>query len=39
MNNVKVVTLCGSVRFKDQFKEIETKLTLEGTAVFSLCFF
>lgn len=39
MSNIKVVTLCGSSRFKDEFKEIETRLTMEGMAVFSLCFF
>lgn len=39
MDSVKVVTLCGSTRFKTQFKEIEAELTLKGMAVFSLCFF
>lgn len=39
MSDVKVVTLCGSTRFKDEFKKIEERLTLEGMAVFSLCFF
>lgn len=27
----KVITLCGSTRFKDAFTEAQKKLTLEGT--------
>lgn len=26
----EIITLCGSTRFRDQFKEIERKLTMEG---------
>ena len=37
---MKVITLCGSTRFKDLFNEWNTKLTLKGNAVFSCgCWF
>lgn len=32
----KVITLCGSTKFKDQFMEIQKKLTLEGNIVISV---
>ena len=32
----KVITLCGSTRFKDQFMEAQKKLTLEGNIVISV---
>lgn len=35
----KVVTLCGSTRFKDQFYEVQKKLTLEGCIVISVGLF
>ena len=35
----KVVTLCGSTRFKDQFMEAQKKLTLEGNIVISVGLF
>ncbi len=35
----KVVTLCGSTKFKDKFIEIAEKLTLEGKIVISLGLF
>ena len=35
----KVVTLCGSTRFKDQFMEAQKKLTLEGCIVISVGLF
>ena len=35
----KVVTLCGSTRFKDQFLEIQEKFTLEGYVVISVGLF
>lgn len=34
--NYKVITLCGSARFKDLFAKIAMELTLEGHLVFSL---
>ena len=35
----KVVTLCGSTRFKDAFMEIQKQLTLEGNIVISVGLF
>ncbi|QQE76338.1 hypothetical protein KDJ56_10650 [Brevibacillus composti] len=35
----KVVTLCGSTKFKKQFREAEANLTLKGRIVLSLGFF
>ena len=35
----KVVTLCGSTKFKRQFREAEAYLTLQGYIVISLGFF
>ena len=36
VGNYKVVTLCGSTRFKDQFLEVQKRLTLEGNIVISV---
>ena len=33
IQNYKVITLCGSTRFKDQFIEAQKRLTLEGCIV------
>lgn len=35
----KVITLCGSTRFKDEFMEIQKRLTLEGSIVISVGLF
>ncbi len=35
----KVITLCGSTRFKDAFIEIQKRLTLEGNIVISVGLF
>lgn len=35
----KVITLCGSTRFKDQFLEAQKQLTLEGNIVISVGLF
>lgn len=35
----KVITLCGSTRFKDAFVETQKKLTLEGNIVISVGLF
>ena len=35
----KVVTLCGSTRFKDEFMEVQKRLTLEGNIVISVGLF
>ena len=37
--NYKVITLCGSTRFKDQFIETQKRLTLEGCIVISVGLF
>lgn len=33
---MKIITLCGSTKFKKEFEEINKKLTLEGNVVLSL---
>ena len=35
----KVITLCGSTRFKDQFFEVQKRLTLQGNIVISVGLF
>ena len=35
----KVITLCGSTKFKDTFMEVQKKLTLEGNIVISVGLF
>ena len=35
----KVITLCGSTRFKDAFIEVQKRLTLEGNIVISVGLF
>ena len=35
----KVITLCGSTRFKNEFMEVQKKLTLEGNIVISVGLF
>ena len=35
-NGFKVITLCGSTRFKDEFLEAQKRLTLEGNIVISV---
>ena len=35
----KVITLCGSTRFKDAFMETQKRLTLEGNIVISVGLF
>ena len=37
--NYKVVTLCGSTRFKDEFMEAQKRLTLDGCIVISVGLF
>jgi len=39
MKNYKVITLCGSTKFKDEFVEVQRKLTLEGNIVISVGLF
>ena len=35
----KVITLCGSTRFKDEYMEVQKRLTLEGNIVISVGLF
>ena len=39
VNGFKVITLCGSTRFKDDFLEAQKRLTLEGNVVISVGLF
>ena len=39
VNGFKVITLCGSTRFKDEFLEVQKRLTLEGNVVISVGLF
>ena len=39
MAKFKVITLCGSRKFKDDFKKIQEELSLKGYIVFSPVFF
>jgi len=39
IGNYKVITLCGSTRFKDDFERVNKELTLQGNIVISVgCF-
>jgi hypothetical protein len=39
VGNYKVITLCGSTRFKDAFQEAQKRLTLAGNIVISVGLF
>ena len=39
IQNYKIVTLCGSTRFKEQFLEAQKRLTLEGSIVIRVGLF
>ena len=39
INGFKVITLCGSTRFKDEFLGVQKRLTLEGNVVISVGLF
>ena len=39
VGNYKVITLCGSTRFKDEFMESQKRLTLAGNIVISVGLF
>ncbi len=39
IKNYKIITLCGSTRFKEQFLETQKRLTLEGNIVISVGLF
>ena len=36
IGNYKVITLCGSTRFKDEFMRVQKELTLQGYIVISV---
>lgn len=38
-NKYNIITLCGSIKFKNEFMKIQEKLTLEGNIVFTPNFF
>lgn len=38
-NKYSIITLCGSIKFKDEFIKVQEKLTLEGNIVFTPNFF
>ena len=38
-NKYNIITLCGSIKFKDEFMKVQEKLTLEGNIVFTPNFF
>ena len=39
VQNYKVITLCGSTRFKEQYMEAQKRLTIEGCIVISVGLF
>ena len=39
MHEYKIITLCGSIKFKDEFMRAQEKLTLEGNIVLTPNFF
>lgn len=39
IGNYKIITLCGSTRFKEQFLEAQRRLTLDGNIVISVGLF
>ena len=38
-NKYNVITLCGSIKFKNEFIKVQERLTLEGNIVFTPNFF
>ena len=39
IGNYEIITLCGSTRFKDEFMEVQKRLTLEGNIVICVGLF
>ena len=39
MNKYKIITLCGSIKFKDEFIKVQEELTLKGNIVLTPNFF
>ena len=38
-NKYNIITLCGSIKFKDEFMKVQEKLTLDGNIVLTPNFF
>ena len=38
-NKYNIITLCGPIKFKEEFMEVQEKLTLDGNIVFFFFFF
>lgn len=38
-NKYNIITLCGPIKFKEEFMKVQEKLTLEGNIVFTPNFF
>ena len=38
-NKYNIITLCGAIKFKDEFMKVQEKLTLDGNIVFTPSFF
>lgn len=38
-NKYNIITLCGSIKFKDEFMKVQERLTLDGNIVFTPSFF
>lgn len=39
VNKYNIITLCGSIKFKDEFMRVQEKLTIDGNIVFTPNFF
>lgn len=39
IRNYKIITLCGSTKFKDEFLKVQKDLTLKGNIVISVGLF
>ena len=39
MHEYKIITLCGSIKFKDEFMKVQQRLTLDGNIVLTPNFF
>lgn len=39
MNKYNIITLCGSIKFKNEFMKVQEELTLNGNIVFTPTFF
>ena len=35
MHEYKIITLCGSIKFKDEFMKVQENLTLDGNIVLT----